>query len=125
MDLAALVSRLDQALAENACKRQRARFLRRQATGARTRAVAIGACYLTRRWARLARVSRGSSEDTRPPKNEPVAKLARMAILAGRIPTSAGDHTRESRGRGASCTICGDPISRQQTDITIEFGSDG
>ena|SRR5215472_5406412 len=114
-----------QALANNASTRRRAASLRRRAVDARTRSVAIGTTFRATGRVRLAQLSAGCNEASRQPKDEPLSKLTRAAIRAGRIPTSAGDHTRRSQGRGTCCVICGEPISPQQTDIAIEFAHDG
>jgi len=129
MSIESSFSRLESVLAENACTRRRAASLRQRAACAIDRTVV--ACQLgslthhASRWTRLARVAVGSSETMPKPGDAALRERARAVIRAGTLPTQAGDHTRGRRGNGARCALCGEVISREQTDIEIEFAYDG
>jgi len=128
MSVESSFSRLERALAENACTRRRAASLRQRAACAIGRTVACQLGSFTHhasRWTRLARVAAGSSEGTPRPGEAALRERARAVIRAGALPTWAGDHTRGRRGNGARCALCGEVISREQTDIEIEFAYDG
>jgi hypothetical protein len=49
---------------------------------------------------------------------------AREAILSGRIPSHPPERTWGGRGVGANCAICGRPVTRDEVEFEVEFGSD-
>jgi hypothetical protein len=47
----------------------------------------------------------------------------RDAIQAGKLPRSQPERTWGGRGCGASCTICGEPVKREDIEFELEFAS--
>jgi len=49
----------------------------------------------------------------------------REAIRAGRLPSRRPDRTSSGPGIGELCTICAEPIKRDQLELEIQFARDG
>jgi len=57
--------------------------------------------------------------------DEPVLReKAREAILSGRLPTGQSSRTFSCRSAGATCTVCGEPVPRGETEFELEFRDD-
>jgi hypothetical protein len=50
---------------------------------------------------------------------------AREAVRAGKIPSRRPDRTWGGPGVGARCTICGEPVTKDQLEFQVEFARDG
>lgn len=46
---------------------------------------------------------------------------ARQAMLSGELPDRRPDSTWGGQGAGDACTICGEPVARDEADLEIEF----
>jgi len=58
--------------------------------------------------------------------DEPLLReKARAAIRAGKLPSRRPDRTWGGPGIGEPCTICGEPIRRDQLEFEIQFARDG
>jgi hypothetical protein len=49
----------------------------------------------------------------------PRRELARVAIRAGLLPSRAGDQTRNTRGSGCECALCGETILSEEIEVQI------
>jgi hypothetical protein len=50
---------------------------------------------------------------------------AREVIRAERLPNRRPDRTWGGQGIGVPCTICGEPVTRNQLEFEIQFTIDG
>jgi len=58
--------------------------------------------------------------------DEPILRAkAREAIRTGKLPNRRPDRTWGGPGVGASCTICGEPVTKDQLEFEIQFSRDG
>ena len=58
--------------------------------------------------------------------DEPILRAkAREAIRTGKLPNRRPDRTWGGPGVGASCTICGEPVTKDQLEFEIQFARDG
>jgi hypothetical protein len=58
--------------------------------------------------------------------DEPILRAkAREVIRTGKLPNRRPDRTWGGPGVGASCTICGEPVTKDQLEFEIEFSRDG
>ena len=58
--------------------------------------------------------------------DEPLLReKAREAIRAGKLPSRVPDRTLGGPGLGEPCTICSEPIKRDQMEFEIDFAHDG
>jgi hypothetical protein len=55
----------------------------------------------------------------------PLAVKARDAIQSGRLPARTPNRTFGGPGSDVTCTICGEPVTRTQMEIEIEFNRHG
>ena len=79
----------------------------------------VGPCGI---WLRSACVRLGAP--TIP--DEPILReKARDAIRSGRLPSRRSDRMWGGPGVSASCAVCGEPVSRDQTGFELQFESDG
>jgi hypothetical protein len=57
---------------------------------------------------------------------EPILReQARNAILNGKLPSHLPERTWGGPGVGVTCVICGEPVTKQQMAIEIQFSQDG
>ena len=54
-----------------------------------------------------------------------IREKAREAIRIGRLPSRRPDRTFGGPGNGASCSVCGEAITRDQMELEIEFNRHG
>ena len=54
-----------------------------------------------------------------------LAAKARDAIRTGRLPARAANRTFGGPGNGAICAVCGEPVTRSQMELEIEFNRHG
>jgi len=54
-----------------------------------------------------------------------LAAKARDAIRAGRRPAQPASRTFGGPGTGAICAVCGEPVTRSQMELEIEFNRHG
>jgi hypothetical protein len=58
--------------------------------------------------------------------DEPILReKARIAIRSGKIPARRPDRTWGGPGVGALCTVCDQPIGKEQLEFEIQFARDG
>ena len=58
--------------------------------------------------------------------DEPILRAkAREVIRTGKLPNRRPDRTWGGPGVGASCTICGEPVTKDQLEFEIQFSRDG
>jgi hypothetical protein len=58
--------------------------------------------------------------------DEPILReKARAAILNGKLPSRRPDRTWGGPGVGITCVICGEPVTKDQMAIEIQFSHDG
>jgi hypothetical protein len=50
---------------------------------------------------------------------------AREAVRTGKLPAQSPDRTWGDPGVGAPCTICGEPVRRDQMEFEVQFERDG
>ena len=50
---------------------------------------------------------------------------ARAALRDGKIPSRRPDRTWDGPGVGAACTICGEPVTKDQLEFEVQFAVDG
>lgn len=50
---------------------------------------------------------------------------AREAVRAGKLPSRRPDRTWGGPGVGARCTICGEPVTKDQLEFQVEWAHDG
>jgi hypothetical protein len=54
--------------------------------------------------------------------DEPILRAkAREVIRTGKLPNRRPDRTWGGPGVGASCTICGEPVTKDQLEFEIQF----
>jgi len=58
------------------------------------------------------------------PDEAHLRERARAAVESGKIPARDPDRTWGGPGVGATCTICGLSVSKQQTELEIQFAHD-
>ena len=54
-----------------------------------------------------------------------VAAKARDAIRSGALPARAASRTFGGPGTGATCAVCGEPVTRTQMELEIELNRHG
>jgi len=54
-----------------------------------------------------------------------LAAKVRDAIRAGRLPARGANRTCGGPGNGAICAVCGEPVTRSQMELEIEFNRHG
>lgn len=59
------------------------------------------------------------------PDEETVRSLARAAIQQGKLPATAPTRPWGGPGVGASCSICGVPVTSADNEFEIQFEQDG
>jgi hypothetical protein len=59
------------------------------------------------------------------PNELQVRELARAAIRANKLPRQDPDRTWGGNGMGMPCTICGQPITRDEVEYELQFRHDG
>jgi len=58
--------------------------------------------------------------------DEPILRAkAREAVRTGKLPSRRPDRTWGGPGVGAACTVCGEPVKKDQLEFEIEFAHDG
>ena len=50
---------------------------------------------------------------------------AREAVRTGKLPSRRPDRTWGGPGVGARCTICGEPVTKDQLEFQVEWARDG
>jgi hypothetical protein len=50
---------------------------------------------------------------------------AREAVRAGKLPSRRPDRTWGGPGVGPRCTICGEPVTKDQLEFQVEWAHDG
>jgi hypothetical protein len=61
---------------------------------------------------------------TRMPDEPIFRQRAREAIRTGRLPSRPPDRTWGGNGAGEPCSICGEPIKRDDLELEMEFRPD-
>jgi hypothetical protein len=59
------------------------------------------------------------------PEESDLRATAREVIRTGKLPNRRPDRTWGGPGVGASCTICGEPVTTEQLEFEIQFAVDG
>ena len=59
------------------------------------------------------------------PDEKILREQARTAIRDGKLPSRPADRTWGGPGVGASCSVCGAPITKDQMEFEIQFARDG
>ena len=59
------------------------------------------------------------------PDEPRLREQAREAVKNGKLPARAPDRTWGGPGVGASCSVCGVPVTRDELELEIEFAHDG
>lgn len=54
-----------------------------------------------------------------------LAAKAREAIRSGALPARPANRTFGGPGSGATCAVCGEPVTRNQMELEIEFNRHG
>ena len=54
-----------------------------------------------------------------------IAAKTRDAIRNGRLPAMPANRTFGGPGTGAACAVCGEPVTRNQMELEIEFNRHG
>src|SRR5262245_61008154 len=66
-----------------------------------------------------------SAHEAIPMPDEPILRQkARDAILTGKLPGRRPDRTWGGPGVGAPCSICGEPVRRDQMEFEVQFEHD-
>lgn len=60
--------------------------------------------------------------DATPPGDEALRTLARERIAAGALPRDKATHTWGGLGSGLPCSLCGELISRTETEMELQLG---
>ena len=50
---------------------------------------------------------------------------AREAIRTGKLPSKRPDRTWGGPGVNAPCTVCGEPVTKDQLEFEVQFAHDG
>jgi hypothetical protein len=64
-------------------------------------------------------------EGLQMPDESILREKARSIVLSGKLPTRRPDRTWGRPGVGAECTICEEPVTRDQMEFEIQFMRDG
>jgi hypothetical protein len=59
------------------------------------------------------------------PDEAVLRQQARQAIQTGELPNRPPDRTWGGPGVGAPCSVCNDPVTRDQLEFEIQFAHDG
>jgi hypothetical protein len=59
------------------------------------------------------------------PEESSLREKAREVIRTGKLPDRRPDRTWGGAGVGAPCTICGEPVTKDQLEFEIQFAFDG
>ena len=59
------------------------------------------------------------------PNEAALRKLAREMLLAGKLPRHEPDRTWGGPGVGAPCSMCGQPVRRDELEYEMQFAHDG
>jgi hypothetical protein len=59
------------------------------------------------------------------PDEKILREQARAAVRAGKIPSRQPDRTWGGPGVGATCAVCGLPVTKDEMEFEIEFSRDG
>jgi hypothetical protein len=59
------------------------------------------------------------------PDEAVVRAKAREAVRTARLPSWRPDRTWGGPGIGVRCTICGEPVTKEQLEFQVEFAEDG
>jgi hypothetical protein len=57
--------------------------------------------------------------------NSTLRAKARALVDAGRLPITLPNHRWGGPGTGSMCSVCGDPVGRDQMDIEVELAGPG
>ena len=58
------------------------------------------------------------------PDEQVLRAKAREAVANGELPSRRPDRTWGGPGVGATCVVCGEPVTRQQMEFEIQFERD-
>ena len=59
------------------------------------------------------------------PDEKALREKARAAIQAGKLPSRPPDWTCSSSGFGATCSVCGLPLTKDEKEFEIQLTHDG
>lgn len=59
------------------------------------------------------------------PEETALRAKAKEVIRTGKLPNRRPDRTWGGAGVGARCTICGEPVTKEQLEFKVQFAFDG